>query len=105
MISAFIAGFKLKEQQIEKLVYTPITMEKTFNSKEVLLDSAVMRIQASYLEEDSVASVYLINQLELRPKTGKLMLDNLRRHHILDQDSYTVAVKKMESFRAMGISL
>jgi len=105
LIGVFLVGFKVKELRPGGSTFNSKSIGDTIYTKEVLLDSAVMRIQASFLEEDSVASVYLINQLELRPKTGKLILENLRRHEILDEDSYSSAKKNMETYRIMSIYL
>ncbi|MFY0653285.1 MAG: hypothetical protein JXQ96_14680 [Cyclobacteriaceae bacterium] len=105
IIGSFLAGFSVKiafgnrSANFEKLI-----QEKQL-TKEVLLDSALMRIQATFLEDNSVASVYMLNQLELRPKVGYLMLENLKRHQVLDEESYASAKRKMESYEFIDCCL
>jgi len=64
----------------------------------VLLDSAILKRQVDLIEYDSVRIVYLLNQLELRPHIGRLILENLRRHQILDDSSYEHAKNRMEVY-------
>ncbi|MCP4456943.1 MAG: hypothetical protein GY816_02785 [Cytophagales bacterium] len=105
IVGAFVAGFSIKETCLDRSK----NFEKLFRgkqmTKEVLLDSVLMRIQAAFLEEDSVASVYMLNQLELRPKIGYLILENLRRHQILDEQSYASAKRRMETYEFIDCCL
>ncbi|WP_221409136.1 hypothetical protein [Reichenbachiella versicolor] len=63
----------------------------------LLLDSAIIRKQCVILQDDSTAAVYIINQLELSENTGYLILENLKRHCILDSTTYTIARSNMKT--------
>ncbi len=51
---------------------------------EILLDSSIIRKQIELMEQDSIMTVYMLNQMDLRPKMAERIIDNLERHHFLD---------------------
>ena len=53
-------------------------------AKKILLDSSVLRLTSSLLEEDSLKSVYLINQLELRPIIARRIVEGFYSNLISD---------------------
>ncbi len=105
IIGAFMAGFSVKNAYVDRSTNFEKLIHDKQLTKEVLLDSALMRIQAAFLEDDSVASVYMLNQLELRPKIGYIILENLRRHQILDEESYASAKRKMKTYEPIDCCL
>ncbi len=105
IVGAFIAGYSVKEAYIHNSENIQKIVQQEEFTKEILLDSALIRIQTSFLEDDSIASVYMLNQLELRPKIGYLMLENLKRHKVLDEQSYAIAKQRMETYEFIDCCL
>ena len=67
-------------------------------SKEVLLDSTIIRTQAILLLEDSVMSEYLFNQLVLRNKLSKQLIGTYQRHIFLDSACYERVLKQIDEY-------
>ena len=94
-----------KKVNFDKNEIMDLVLRDSSLTRDVLLDSGLIRVQADLLEDDSVMSVFVINHLELRPELARRIVHNLYRHKYINEDELNNSLERIQTDEYMSCCL